>query len=394
MPRSAAVRCPPVSQLYFLHIPKTAGSSLTRLLEDSWPAGAVAPQRFVDELGDAPAEEFGRYQVIAGHHGLLPVTDRSVVFTVLRGPAERAWSHYLAHERLHTERRGGEVPSFGSFAAFIGDPLYQWMGRDYQARWLAVAPDPEQRRPVGLPPGVPPPDDDHLEQRALATLRRCALAGTAERLDDFVDALARLVGRPMAQPPRLNVSPDRDGMPAEYAQWVRSRSPLDARLHAAADEALDAALDTLPPLPPEPDGELPYEHSMRDPLYGTGWHARHHTPEAGWHRWTGPGTLSGLRLPVRLAGPARVELAILSACDDRALQPLRVSVQDRLLAHALEPQAMGVRAVADVELDPRKPLTLTLETGHTDHPVEPATGARSPDRAGVAVGTVVFRPRP
>jgi hypothetical protein len=380
-----------VSQLYFLHIPKTAGSSLTRLLEDSWPAGALAPQRFVQELSCAPAEEFGGYELVAGHHGLLPVTDRSLVITVLREPAQRAWSHFKALERLDERWQTAEIPSFDSFAAFIDDPLYQWMARDYQARWLAVAPDPAQRRTGGLPPGVPPRDDGDLERGAVATLRRCGLVGTAERLDDFVEALARLVGRPLATPLRLNVNPEGDGLPGEYAQEVRVRSPLDARLHAAADEALDAALATLPPVPPEPDAELPYEHAMSDPLYGTGWHARLHTAESGWHRWTGPGARSQLRLPVRLAGPARLEVAILSACDDAALQSLRISVQDRPLAHALESQPVGVRAVADVELDPHTPLTVTLEVAHTKHLLDSATGTRSPDPAGLAVATVVFR---
>jgi hypothetical protein len=381
------------SQLYFLHIPKTAGSSLTRLLEDSWPAGALAPQRFVEELGSSSAEDFCGAGLIAGHHGLLPVSERSLVITVLREPAERAWSHFQALGRLDPQWGAREVPSFDSFAAFIDDPLFQWMARDYQARWLAVAPQPEERRPVGLPPGVPPRDDGELEERALATLRSCALAGTAERLDDFAEALARLVGRPMTQPPRLNVSPERDGMSAEYTSEVRARSPVDVRLHATADEALDAALATLPPLPPDPEAELPYEHGMGDPLYGTGWHARLNGSESGWHRWTGPGTRAQLRLPVRLAGAARIELAILSACDDDALQSLQISVQDRALEHAVEPQPLGVRAVADVELDPRGPLTVTLEIAHTKHLVDAATGERSPDPAGLAVGTIAFRHR-
>jgi hypothetical protein len=387
-------RRPPVSQLYFLHIPKTAGSSITRLLEDSWPAGALAPQRFVEELGASPAEEVGRYDVLAGHHGLLPVTERSLLITVLREPAERAWSHFQALRRIEPRRDGGELPSFDSFAAFIDDRLYQWMARDYQARWLAVAPEPEERLPLGLPPGVPPRDDDDLEQRALATLEDCALAGTAERLDDFVEALARLVGRPLTKPPRLNASPDGNGMPAEYADEVRARSTVDARLHALADEALDGTLATLPPLPREPEAELPYEHAMSDPLYGSGWHARLNPPDSGWHRWTGPDTRSQLRLPVRLAGAARLELSILSACDDEALQSLQISVQGRPLAHALEPQPLGVRAVADVELDPNAPLTVTLEVAHANHLVDAATGERSPDPAGLAVGTLAFRPRP
>ena len=327
-------------QLYFLHIPKTAGSSLTRLLEDSWPAGATAPQRFVEELMEVPDDERSGYRVIAGHHGLSPITDRSVVITVLREPAARAWSHYRAYGTLGGEFRGQEVPAFDSFAAFLEDPLQQWIGRDYQARWLAIPPTPGQTRPFGLPPGVGTPAAD-LEHDARRTLRHCALAGTVERLDDFVHALSRLVGRRMPTPQRLNVGAGSEDMPMEAAELVRARSALDLRLHAEANEALDRALATLPALPPEPLVELPYEYDMSMPLDGAGWHARVHTPDAGWHRWTGPGTRSELRLPVRLAGPARLDVAIASACDDEAIRSLRVSVQERPVAHTLEP---GLRA--------------------------------------------------
>lgn len=85
-------------------------------------------------------------------------------------------------------------------------------------------------------------------------------------------------------------------------------------------------------------------------------------------------------------------MAILSACDDEAVQSLQVSVQDRPVAHSLEHRPLGVAAVADVHLDPRTPLTVALETAHTKHLPDSATGGGSPDPAGLAVGTVSFTP--
>ena len=143
-----------MSQLYFLHIPKTAGSSITRLLEDSWPAGAVAPQRFVDELAAAGTGELARYAVISGHHGVIPVTDARRVVTVLRDPARRAWSHYRA---LGPEGEPGADPlrRFESFGALLDDEVHSWIARDYQARWLAIPPAPAEASLAGLPPGAP-----------------------------------------------------------------------------------------------------------------------------------------------------------------------------------------------------------------------------------------------
>jgi hypothetical protein len=129
---------------------------------------------------------------------------------------------------------------------------------------------------------------------------------------------------------------------------------------------------------------------MSDALYGAEWHALVHTPQAGWHRWTGPGARSELRLPIPLAGTARLEIAIVSACDDDAVRSLRVMVQYRRVEHSVENRPRGIAVVGDVQLDPRRPLTVALEVSHTRHLVDGETGTRSPDKAGVAVGDILL----
>jgi hypothetical protein len=123
---------------------------------------------------------------------------------------------------------------------------------------------------------------------------------------------------------------------------------------------------------------------MDAPLCGTGWHGRVHTPEAGWHRWTGPGLRSSVRFPLRLAGAARVCVEIVSACDDAAVASLQLTLQGRRLSHTLEPRRVGVAAVASAELDPERPLELELEVAH----VRPMPD----DPAGLAVGDIALLP--
>ncbi len=318
--------------------------------------------------------------VLAGHLGLLPRSPRTV--TLLREPAARAWSHYRA------------VPWPGeplSFAQFLEHPAYGWCGRDYQAQWLGVPPQAgEARWKPAVWAGLPAPADvlarsEGVAARALRTLDESALAGTTERADDFVVALGRLLGRRLPPLPRINVRGDASAPPAAEAALVRERSSGDLALHEHAGRLLDAALRALPELPPEPLGALPLRRGMDAPLCGTGWHSRVHTPEAGWHRWTGPGLRSTVRFPLRLAGPARVSVAIVSACDDDAVRSLRLTLQGRPLEHTLEPRHAGVAAVAEVELDPAAPLELTLEVDH----VRPLPR----DPAGLAIGELELRPR-
>ena len=96
---------------------------------------------------------------------------------------------------------------------------------------------------------------------------------------------------------------------------------------------------------------------------------------------------------MRLAGPATLTLALVSACDDDAVRSLRLTVQDAPVAHRLEspPDRPGVLAVAEVTLDPARPLTVAAEVAHTRRLTDPATGEPSPDPAGLALGTLAFR---
>ena len=378
--------------LYFLHIPKVGGSSLARLLEDAFPAGTACPHRHVEDLAACPPAEVAAHELLAGHHGVLPLSwpePPRTVITLLRDPVRRARSHHRS------------LPAGGlSYREFLAHPVYGWAARDYQARWLAIEPEPGERR-WGQAPGAALPasvqrlqalDGEALAARASATLDACALVGTTERIDDFVVALARMLGRPLPPAPHLNVGPGAPAEPDAAADAVvRERSAIDARLHARADAALDAALATLPPLPPEPVVPGPYRQSMEEPLCGVGWHARHRTAEVGWHRWTGPSATSWVRLPVRLRGRAGLEVAIPSTSCDEAVASLRLTVQGRPVAHVVEPRAEGVAAVAEVELDSSRPLVLALDTAVTRPLVDPATGQAS-EPAGVAVGDIAVTP--
>ncbi len=335
------------------------------------------------QLGEAPAAAvWAGAEVISGHFGLLPLRvlePPPLVLCVLREPAARAWSHYRA------------LPGGMAFAKWLDDPVRGVNGRDYQARWLAVE-NAEWRadgRRAGMqvPEGPEPAD---LGAAAAATLAGAAAVGTSERLGDLITVLERTLRRRLPAPAWINAGDARE-LPAAEAALVRARSPVDVALHAEAERRLDAALAALPPLPDEPVVELPYEYGMAMPLAGHGFHARVHTEGAGWHRWTGPGTEAELRLPVRAAGAAVVRVALLAAVSDEVVRSLRIAVQDRPVAHDLKPAAAGVRVAATAVLDPRAPLTITLRVDHTAHLTGPG-GERSPDPAGLAVGSVRLAP--
>ena len=89
-----------------LHLAKTGGSSLTRILEDAFPAGSRLPATFVDDFRRVPRDELDRFPLLSGHFGRLPLDTMAKplgVVTVLRDPTARAWSHYRALRYSHPE---------------------------------------------------------------------------------------------------------------------------------------------------------------------------------------------------------------------------------------------------------------------------------------------------
>jgi hypothetical protein len=134
----------------FLHVPKSAGSSVLAALEAALPPGSLAPGRFDPttfcDFGDfellrpelraalaVDPHEVGslaQYRAISGHFSLatlLQVTDASSICTVLREPRARVlslymywrtpgigeeWEPYRAHE--HARR---------PLAEFVKEPL-------------------------------------------------------------------------------------------------------------------------------------------------------------------------------------------------------------------------------------------------------------------------------
>lgn len=85
--------------LYFLHIPKTAGSSLSAIIRSAYPTKSVLPVHELPDLLRMKRDEINQYTCFIGHFGagFFQMLDLPVLgVTMLRDPFERAISalHY------------------------------------------------------------------------------------------------------------------------------------------------------------------------------------------------------------------------------------------------------------------------------------------------------------
>ena len=100
--------------LFYMHIPKTAGTSLFSFISEQFKPEEVFPFRgseFENNLNNLTPEEIGRYRFIHAHfdYTIYKLLSRKPVYiTMLRDPVERVFSAYQhtkmdASHRLHSE---------------------------------------------------------------------------------------------------------------------------------------------------------------------------------------------------------------------------------------------------------------------------------------------------
>lgn len=179
--------------LLFLHVPKTAGTTLSRIAERHVPAGRqyrLGPrsQEAIERFNGWPAARRARYRLISGHfpygvHEQVP--GPSVYITMLREPLERVVSfhNFVRNDPAHYLRRRLSPAQCDSLECFA---------RTTDCR----AVDNGQTRQLAGDWGLVPFGGctQAMLDRALANLRRIAVVGLTERFSASVLLFGRRLG--------------------------------------------------------------------------------------------------------------------------------------------------------------------------------------------------------
>jgi hypothetical protein len=254
----ASAAPPPL--LVFVHIPKTAGTTLRTILSMNEPgdrtralgnvfkgAGGVDRKLMGRLAEDRRAIDLAGVRILRGHfplgiRDLLPADREIRYFTLLRDPVERTLSHYFQIRESDAGRNlavGAKQESLG-LVALPEDPSIDdtikagYIQDNLQTRMLSGA-----REPFG------DVTEEMLEQAKENLRERIAVFGLTERFDDFLALAGRRLGfRSILyhQNGRVNLTRPRGrDVPAEFRRAAEESNRYDIELYRYASELFDSS---------------------------------------------------------------------------------------------------------------------------------------------------------
>jgi hypothetical protein len=200
-------------KLYFLHIPKTSGTSTTAALNQ------IAIQKKIKMLGPVLLDhlienpKWTKSDILVGHLGLLPLNYIYEYFTILRDPLERLYSHYSHIKRspghyLHNVVAGEEL----DFENYLLDKRLTNLNFNMQTRYLSCTPVSDNLDKKG----------SHQEKAqifensdasnvnlgiAIGTLTKASWVGTTNDLNPLILFLEKRFGLTNIEIPFIHVRP-------------------------------------------------------------------------------------------------------------------------------------------------------------------------------------------
>ncbi len=304
----------------FIHIPKTAGTTLATYLEDAYAMDRICSVRLHNQLEDlALKRNLAGYDLLCGHffYGWFLenanfTTDTRYV-TVLREPLKRAVSmyHHWMREPARTYRYVSPLISDANAQCMFLSPL-STRAAHYSMR-------------------------DHLEA-AKQALSNFFFVGIQERFGESLELLHQTLGITAPDEPRIrNVAgrPSLPQLPAQLLDEIVAANWADLELYAFACALFEQRLQQTRQTPVSPIWslrDLPLPAAIRfavsDPLQGSNWHEREGVDQPRPWRWSGPGTQSTLRFKLDADRGAlyRVTIYVINAMSADILASMQVFI--------------------------------------------------------------------
>ncbi|WP_223789712.1 hypothetical protein [Marinicella meishanensis] len=362
---------------YFVHIPKTAGTSFIVLLDRFFAVDHIFPHQLWREVGDIDTEANAHFELFRGHFGgggVAQLTDRPIEFlTILRDPRTLARSTYQyvlrepntkVHELVSQQAMDmAEFLQHPMTAPLVKNRLIRNLSFDFVADPAAQevflsAQTIEYLQPI-IQQQQAAIDDHQRLQRAQKLVRDCRWFGLLERFDESLQLLSyAMCWPPFGATQKLNAHRQSVPFTAAETDQLERLNHEDLRLYEQANAWFEHRLQSMhadleqhrKTLEQDTDAllDLHYQHhhaqlvaaqmpnamhyGFDQVLLGSQWHRREcMQPEQEWFRWTGPGALATIDFWLQ-PGAYQVRMRLINATSEERLDQLKLSLNGEVVS--------------------------------------------------------------
>lgn len=323
-------------QLYFIHVPKCAGTSFISLVDERYILDEIIPthydiKKLKNEITD---EQLAGYRFIRGHlpYDLviprLPKQPRIITF--LREPITRLISNFQMRQRVSD-------PLVGLQSTLRNLSLEEFLDRPdlvpvFANRATRLIGGTDRSRKGEVIPNL------ELAKERLATFD---FVGIVEHFNDSLDLFCHVFDFPPIRTERnLNISPNREArsdISAKILERIAEMESPDIELYKLGVQLFEKSLakmrQELAGRAVTIESKVERVTSARLDFSrvdaGSGWHVAERNPKYGIVRWSGPETVSFLRLPLAPGQSYSVRINILRAAAKDILDGLALEVNGR-----------------------------------------------------------------
>lgn len=229
--------------LYYLHIPKTAGTSFTNVIRTQFVPDAIYQPNSIQEFLNTPPEVVNRTRFLVGHlvYDLKPVfTQTPIYITMLRDPVERTISEYAQIKRA-PEHAYYSVVKDQSLLEYVKDPRNVLIYGNLQTRFVGV----DSTLEIGG--GWNEIANPAVLKRAVERLETFAFVGLAERFDESVEVLCDTFGWDIPESLRaLNIGTNHPSdISQEAIDIIHEHTQQDKELYETAKRLFEARYEQM-----------------------------------------------------------------------------------------------------------------------------------------------------
>lgn len=334
-------------QLYFLHIPKTAGTAMRTFLETQFDAADVCPHLDMEAILPERPSALSGYRLICGHHGsyLTQLLGREpVTMTILREPVARSISHYR-HLKSCGKHWLSDRVERASFEEFVCGEFGAPELLNFQTRFLALSDiqtdhfGHSRLRICDAAGLIAKYTDTALLDAARRRLDEMAFVGIQERFGDLLLLLSYTFGwSPVSNFPSFNKAStpfDASQLTPRALDRVHELTRIDREVYEHAKGLFESRFGEIT----LEDAEARFGEYMASrprltevrygfdkALHGSNWQPRERR-RGGTARWSGPDTSTTIDLPLAIDRPLRLRFFAGAQTPD-VIESLRVFAND------------------------------------------------------------------